>query len=102
MVAEGTVLTAAGLSTFIAILATVTWLIAVNSLPAWLAGAGSTHGVTSCTILAWAVPVAGLAPFAIGTREVAGGAPPAWLAFTRFRTGAGPMNARVVAKRQTS
>lgn len=102
MVAEGTILTPAGLSTFVAVLATVTWLVAVNSLPAWLARAGSAHGVTSCTVLARAVSVAGFAPFAIRTREVAGWAPPAWLAFTRFRTGAGPVNARVVTEWQTS
>lgn len=102
VVAEGAVLAAARLPAFVAVLAAVTRLVAVDPLPAWLAGAGSTHRVTSCTILAWAVTVAGFAPFAIGTREVASRSPPAWLAFARFWAGAGSMNARVVAKWQTS
>lgn len=102
MVTQGAILTATQLSTLVAILATVAWLVAVDTLPAWFARAGSTHWITPGTIFARAVPVAGLTPLAIWTGEVAGWATPARLALTRLRARAGSMNAWVVAKRQTS
>lgn len=98
MVAKGAILTAAQLSTLVAILSAVTRLVAINTLPAWLARAGSTHWVTSGTIFARAVPVTSFTPLAIWTGEVAGRATPAGLTLTGFRTRTGSMNAWVVAK----
>lgn len=102
MVTKGTVLTAAQLSTLVAVLSAVARLVAIDTLPSWLARAGSTHWVTPGAIFAWAVPMASFTPLAIWTGEVAGRAAPAGLTLTGFRTGAGSMNAWVVAKWQTS
>lgn len=102
MVTQGAILAAAQLSTLIAVLAAVARLIAVNTLPAWLARAGSAHWITPRTILARAVPVASLTPLAIWAGEVAGGATPARLTLASFGAGASSVNAWVVAKWQTS
>lgn len=102
VVAQGSILAAAQLSTLVAVLAAVARLVAVDTLPAWLARAGSAHWITPGAILAWAVPVASFTPLTIWAGEVAGRATPARLALASFGAGASSVNARVVAKWQTS